>query len=56
MADPFPQSICHGCAQLRSVTSAKGSTFLMCREPSLPKYPRQPVLQCSRRVPPRSRD
>jgi len=44
---PFPDSLCHRCEHLRLVDSAKGSTFLMCREPSLPKYPRQPVAQCA---------
>jgi hypothetical protein len=43
---PFPSSLCHGCAHLRLVESAKGSTFLMCREPTLPKYPPQPVTTC----------
>ena len=33
---------------LRVITSGKGSTFLMCQEPSLTKYPPQPVLQCSK--------
>ncbi|MEO6777494.1 MAG: hypothetical protein ABI467_31500 [Kofleriaceae bacterium] len=33
---------------LRIVDSAKGSTFLMCREPSLPKYAPQPVRTCPR--------
>jgi hypothetical protein len=47
---PFPQSICHGCAQLRLVVSGKQSTFLMCKAPELPKYPRQPVAQCAHRV------
>jgi hypothetical protein len=31
---------------LRVLTSGKGSTFLMCQEPSLPKYGPQPVLAC----------
>jgi hypothetical protein len=43
---PFPESLCHRCAHLRLITSGKGSTFLMCQEPSLPKYPPQPVRQC----------
>lgn len=50
---PFPESICHRCIHLRVVESAKGSTFLMCQEPSLPKYGPQPVRACPRffRVP-----
>ncbi|HEX4493787.1 MAG TPA: hypothetical protein VH914_21480 [Acidimicrobiia bacterium] len=43
---PFPDSLCHRCAHLRVVDSAKGSTFLMCREPSLRKYAPQPVRSC----------
>lgn len=43
---PFPESLCHRCVHLRTVTSGKGSTFLMCREPHLPKYPPQPVKAC----------
>ncbi len=43
---PFPDSLCHRCAHLRLVTSGKGSTFLMCQHPDLPKYPRQPVIAC----------
>ncbi len=48
---PFPESLCHRCAHLRLVESGKGSVFLMCREPSLPKYPRQPVAACARFTP-----
>jgi hypothetical protein len=43
---PFPESLCHRCVHLRVVRSGKGSTFLMCREPSLPKYTAQPVRVC----------
>jgi hypothetical protein len=43
----FPDSLCHRCSYLRLVTSGKGSTFLMCQNPALPKYPPQPVRQCS---------
>ena len=42
---PFAESLCHRCLNLRVVRS-KTSTFLMCQEPSLPKYPRQPVVAC----------
>jgi hypothetical protein len=45
---PFAESLCHRCEHLRVVESAKGSTFLMCREPTLPKYPPQPVSSCPR--------
>jgi hypothetical protein len=43
---PFADSVCHRCVHLRLVTSERGSQFLMCREPSLPKYPPQPVKTC----------
>jgi len=45
---PFPTSLCHRCRFVRHVTSGKGSTFLMCTEPSLPKYGPQPVIRCAR--------
>jgi hypothetical protein len=45
-AAPFPESLCHRCAHLRLVHSGRGSTFLMCREPTLPKYAPQPVRAC----------
>ena len=47
---PFAESLCHQCEQLRLVHSGKGSTFLMCQDPELPKYPRQPVVACVRFV------
>jgi hypothetical protein len=43
---PFPEALCHRCRHVRLVHSGKGSIFLMCRQPSLPKYPRQPVVAC----------
>ena len=42
---PFPDSLCHRCRFLRIVRMAR-STFLMCQEPSLPKYTAQPVRAC----------
>ena len=42
------QSLCKDCAHLRIVTSAKGSSFWRCSEPSIPmKYPPQPVVRCA---------
>ncbi|MCU0675078.1 MAG: hypothetical protein MUE69_20085 [Myxococcota bacterium] len=38
--------LCTTCVHARTIVSAKGSTFWMCREPSLPKYPPLPVLRC----------
>ena len=43
----FPDSLCHRCVHLRVITSGKGSEFLMCREPTLKKYPPQPVRTCT---------
>jgi hypothetical protein len=43
---PFPDAICHRCVHLRLVRSGRGSVFLMCQEPTLPKYPPQPVREC----------
>ncbi len=50
---PFADSLCRRCEHLRLVQSGKGSTFLMCQEPSLPKYPRQPVASCAGYAPKR---
>src|SRR5207244_4092342 len=50
MADialPFPTSLCHGCRHLRVVGNNRGSRFLRCGEPSLPRYPLQPVESCA---------
>jgi hypothetical protein len=44
--EPFPDSLCHRCTYLRLIRSGKGSTFLMCQEPTLPKYPAQPIRTC----------
>ena len=41
---PFPESLCHRCAEHRYVRT-QTSVFILCE--ALPqKYPRQPVLQC----------
>jgi hypothetical protein len=47
---PFPDSLCHRCAFLREIRTAR-SVFLMCEEPTLPKYGPQPVRQCRGFVP-----
>jgi hypothetical protein len=44
---PFPDSLCHRCRYLHVVTTKRGSVFLQCREPSLPKYTGQPVRACA---------
>ena len=45
MTAPFPDSLCHRCAHHRIVQAAR-SAFVMCGNPELPKYPRQPVVTC----------
>ena len=45
MTLPFAESLCHRCANHRIVKTAR-SVFVMCQHPSLPKYPRQPVVAC----------
>jgi hypothetical protein len=44
---PFPDSLCHRCVHIRVITSGKGSAFIMCQHPSLPKYGPQPVRTCT---------
>ncbi|GAB4559070.1 MAG: hypothetical protein Tsb0020_04570 [Haliangiales bacterium] len=48
MSRAFPDSLCHRCAHLRVIESRRGSSFLQCQEPALPKYVPQPVLRCGR--------
>lgn len=38
--------LCGGCLWARLVRSARGSGFLLCRHPELPKYPPQPLTAC----------
>lgn len=38
--------ICSRCSHARLIRSSRGSLFLLCRHPQLPKYPRQPVARC----------
>jgi hypothetical protein len=46
-----PGGLCVRCVHVRSVTSGKGSTFLLCgksaTDPRFPKYPALPVLRCA---------
>jgi hypothetical protein len=46
MERPFPDSLCHRCARLRHVETRRGSVFLQCTHPDLPKYSPQPVERC----------
>jgi hypothetical protein len=43
--------LCPYCQNVKLITSAKGSTFLLCQlssnDPRFPKYPPQPVARCS---------
>jgi hypothetical protein len=43
---PFPPGLCATCVHAVIVHSDRGSTFLRCTHPELPKYPRLPVLEC----------
>jgi hypothetical protein len=47
-ARPFPTSQCHGCRFVRYNGNKRGSVFLACDEPSLPRYQPQPVIACPR--------
>ena len=46
-----PAGLCATCTHARSVTSARGSVFLMCErsrtDTRYPKYPRLPVVTCA---------
>ena len=43
---PFPDSLCRRCRFLRTTGNKRGSIFLSCTEPSMPKYLPQPVRTC----------
>ncbi len=42
--------LCADCRYMKKIESARGSTFYLCQrsatDPTFPKYPRLPVLQC----------
>ena len=46
---PSP-GLCDACVHVQRVTSARGSTFFLCRlsftDPRFPRYPPIPVLSC----------
>lgn len=44
--------LCRRCAHHRVVISTKGSEFVRCTAPEMPKYPQLPVLQCGSYAPP----
>jgi len=43
--------LCYDCVYARRTTSARGSTFYLCErsvtDPTFPRYPRLPVVQCA---------
>jgi hypothetical protein len=43
---PFPDSLCHRCRHVRLNGNKRGSVFVQCTHPSLPKYLPQPVRRC----------
>jgi hypothetical protein len=52
MADPSPQAgLCDTCVHQRVVRNTRGSVFSLCErsrtDPSFPRYPRLPVLECT---------
>jgi hypothetical protein len=54
-----PAGLCDACRHQRVIRNTRGSSFSMCEraktDPSFPKYPRLPVLECrgfERRVSP----
>ena len=50
MEPPANAGLCASCVNAKLVESDRGSIFLRCtlaeRDPSFPKYPRLPVLEC----------
>ena len=51
MATAAERGLCATCVHARRVTSARGSTFVLCAlsatDPRFPKYPRLPVVRCA---------
>ena len=52
---PDTRSLCQRCAHVKVITSAKGSTFLLCQlsavDSRFPRYPPQPVVACGGYMP-----
>ncbi len=46
-----PAGLCETCEHMSSIVSDRGSQFIRCNlaevDPSFPKYPRLPVMQCT---------
>jgi len=51
MSDETAPGLCPSCKHMFPVETPRGSAFIMCKlsklDPSFPKYPRLPVLECS---------
>jgi len=49
--DRLNAGLCADCRNMRRIASDRGSIFYMCAlsatDPSFPKYPRLPVLECA---------
>jgi len=49
--DASEPGLCADCIHARTITSDRGSQFVMCQlsssDPKFPKYPRLPVLTCN---------
>jgi len=47
---PPPAGLCNACAHQRLVPNRRGSVFSLCgrskTDPSFPRYPRIPVMEC----------
>ncbi|MBX3274721.1 MAG: hypothetical protein KF729_30925 [Sandaracinaceae bacterium] len=43
--------LCGGCAHARRVETRRGTVYLRCVAPGLPKYPLLPVLSCASHAP-----
>jgi len=43
---PFSDSLCHQCTHLRVNGNNRGSVFLSCTAPAMPKYLPQPIRSC----------
>jgi hypothetical protein len=56
---PPPAGLCNACVHQQLVPNRRGSVFSLCRrsktDPSFPRYPRIPVMEC-RGFEPRSGD
>lgn len=56
MSAPPAEGLCAACRHQQLVRNTRGSTFSLCRrsktDPSFPRYPRLPVLECRGYEPP----